>query len=48
MFIAVLTYIRREWGHTASAITPDYIAKVRKETESREEAWTESELLKIP
>ena len=45
---SLLTYIRREWGHTASAITPDYIAKVRKETEAREEAWTEPELLKIP
>lgn len=44
----MLTYIRREWGHTASAITPEFIAKVRKETESREEAWTEPELLKIP
>ena len=31
-----------------STITPDFIAKVRKETESREEAWTEPELLKIP
>jgi glucose/arabinose dehydrogenase/mono/diheme cytochrome c family protein len=45
---SMLTYIRREWGHTATAITPDFIAKVRKETESREEAWTEPELLKIP
>ena len=45
---SLLTYIRREWGHTASAISPDFIAKVRKETESREDAWTEPELLKIP
>jgi mono/diheme cytochrome c family protein/glucose/arabinose dehydrogenase len=45
---ALLTYIRREWGHTASPITPGYIAKVRQATESREEAWTEPELLKIP
>jgi glucose/arabinose dehydrogenase/mono/diheme cytochrome c family protein len=45
---SLLTYIRREWGHSASAITPDFIAKVRKETEAREEAWTEPELLKIP
>ncbi|MGZ8939635.1 MAG: DUF7133 domain-containing protein, partial [Limisphaerales bacterium] len=45
---SMLTYIRREWGHSASAITPDFIAKVRKETESREESWTEPELLKIP
>ncbi|HEX7858715.1 MAG TPA: c-type cytochrome [Verrucomicrobiae bacterium] len=45
---ALLTYIRREWGHQASAIKPDFIAKVRKDTETREEAWTEPELLKIP
>jgi glucose/arabinose dehydrogenase/mono/diheme cytochrome c family protein len=44
---ALLTYIRREWGHTASPITPEFVAKVRKETETREEAWTEAELLKI-
>ena len=41
------TYVRREWGHTASPITPEFIAKVRKETEDRIEAWTEAELLKI-
>jgi mono/diheme cytochrome c family protein len=45
---SLLTYIRREWGHQATAIKPDFIAKVRKDTESREEAWTEPELLKIP
>ena len=45
---SMLTYIRREWGHTSTAITPDFVAKVRKETEDREEAWTEAELLKIP
>ena len=44
---SLLTYIRREWGHTASAITPEFIAKVRKETEQRLDAWTEEELLKI-
>jgi mono/diheme cytochrome c family protein len=45
---ALLTYIRREWGHQATAITPEFVAKVRKETEEREEAWTEADLLKIP
>jgi glucose/arabinose dehydrogenase/mono/diheme cytochrome c family protein len=45
---SLLTYIRREWGHQATAITPDFVAKVRKETEDREEAWTEADLLKIP
>lgn len=44
---ALLTYIRREWGHTASPISPEFVAKVRKETADRQEAWTEAELLKI-
>jgi mono/diheme cytochrome c family protein len=45
---SVLTYIRREWGHTASPIDPSTIASVRKATEQRDEAWTESELLRTP
>src|SRR4030095_9464786 len=44
---SMLTYIRREWGHTASAIEPETIAKSRKTTEKRDEAWTELELLKV-
>jgi mono/diheme cytochrome c family protein len=45
---AVLTYVRREWGHTASPVEPDTVKKIRAETEKREEAWSEAELLKIP
>lgn len=44
---ALVTYIRREWGHTASPVSPEFVARIRKETASREEAWTEAELLKI-
>jgi len=43
----LLTYIRREWGHTAAAISPEFMGKVRAETAAREEAWTEAELLKV-
>lgn len=43
----LMTYIRREWGHTASPILPEFVGKVRKETADRVEAWTEDELLKI-
>lgn len=43
----VLTYVRREWGHTASAVTPEFVAKVRAATASREDPWTEAELLKV-
>jgi mono/diheme cytochrome c family protein len=45
---AVLTYVRREWGHTFPAVSPESVKQVRKETENREDAWTMGELLKIP
>ena len=45
---SLLTYVRREWGHKASAIEPAAVAKVRAATDQREESWTEEELLKIP
>jgi mono/diheme cytochrome c family protein/glucose/arabinose dehydrogenase len=45
---AILTYIRREWGHTYDPVEPEPVKKIRAETEKREEAWTELELLKIP
>lgn len=45
---AVLTYVRREWGHKASAISPATVARIREATSSREQAWTEGELLRIP
>lgn len=45
---AVLTYVRREWGHTASAVSVDTVKKIREATSKREEPWTEAELLKIP
>lgn len=43
----LLTYVRREWGHTSPPISPEFVGKIRKETEERFEAWTEEELLKI-
>jgi putative membrane-bound dehydrogenase-like protein len=44
---AILTYVRREWNHTASPVTSEFITKTRAETASREEPWTEADLLKI-
>jgi mono/diheme cytochrome c family protein len=44
----ILTYVRRDWGHTASPVEPALVKAIRAETEKREEAWTEAELLKIP
>jgi mono/diheme cytochrome c family protein/glucose/arabinose dehydrogenase len=45
---AVLTYIRREWGHTESAIDAETIGTVRAATAGRTRAWTNEELLKLP
>jgi mono/diheme cytochrome c family protein len=45
---AILTFARREWGHTANPVEPDLVKAIRAETEKREEAWTEAELLKVP
>lgn len=45
----VITYIRKAWGNNASAVTPEQVAAVMKETEGRGGAlWTVEELLKVP
>ena len=44
---AVLTYIRREWGHTASPIDPVAVTQTRKETARRTRPWTNDELSKL-
>lgn len=44
---AVLTYLRREWGHGADPISPDFVKKVREKEAARTDSWTEKELLKI-
>jgi mono/diheme cytochrome c family protein len=41
---SVLTYIRREWGHTASAIAPDDVREIRGLTRTRTRPWTDAEL----
>ncbi len=44
---AALTYIRREWGHSASAIAPSTVAEVRAATNGRTRPWTSDELSKL-
>jgi mono/diheme cytochrome c family protein/glucose/arabinose dehydrogenase len=44
----ILTYIRREWGHTAAPVEQATVAKIRADTAERVDAWTEKELLAIP
>ncbi|MDB6025464.1 MAG: dehydrogenase [Verrucomicrobiales bacterium] len=44
---SILTYIRREWEHTADPIDPATLKKTRAETATRNEAWTSADLLKV-
>lgn len=44
---AVLSYIRRGWGHQAGSVTPSRVAQIRQETQNRELPWTEEELLQV-
>ena len=44
---AILTYIRRSWEHTAGAVTPAGVSQVRTQTATRQDGWTEAELLKL-
>jgi mono/diheme cytochrome c family protein len=41
---SVLTYIRREWGHTGDPVHPSAVKDVRGATSGRREAWTAKEL----
>ena len=44
---AALTYIRREWGHTATPIAPSSVKDLRAATNGRTRPWTAEELLQI-
>jgi mono/diheme cytochrome c family protein len=41
---AVLTYVRREWGNTGTAIDPEDVTEIRGLTRSRTRPWTDDEL----
>ncbi len=41
---AVLTYIRREWGHVAEPVSPHLVSETREATADRDEPWTWAEL----
>ncbi len=40
----ITTYIRREWEHNASAVTPSYVTGIRAANKDRTKAWTAEEL----
>jgi mono/diheme cytochrome c family protein/glucose/arabinose dehydrogenase len=42
---AVLTYVRREWGQTASAVDPAEVKALRAQTTTRLRPWTHDELM---
>jgi len=44
----VLTYERTEWGNTASPVTAEQIAALRKELASHPESYTEHDLMAVP
>lgn len=44
---AVLTYIRREWGHTASPVSSAEVKEVRGMTASRKVPWNETDLARF-
>ena len=41
---AILTYIRRAWGHEAEPISPELMERVRAQSLGRQTPWTVSEL----
>lgn len=44
---AVLTYIRRAWGHGASAVTPEEVKETRGLTSNRKIPWSDAELARF-
>ncbi len=41
---SVLTYVRREWGNTGSAVAPADVTEIRGLTKTRTKPWTDAEL----
>ena len=44
---SILTYIRREWENTGDPVDSATVKAIRKETASRNEAWSAAELSKV-
>jgi mono/diheme cytochrome c family protein len=44
---SIMTYVRREWGHTASPVDPGEVKAIRDQYPGREDMWTVEELLKF-
>jgi mono/diheme cytochrome c family protein/glucose/arabinose dehydrogenase len=44
---SVLTFVRREWGQTGTAVSPETVKQVRPLTSDRTRPWTNDELARI-
>lgn len=44
---AIMTYIRREWGHRAEPVSPRTVSRIRVQNQGRLTPWTEEELKEI-
>ena len=44
---SILTYIRREWEHTAAPVEPETVQAIRAATSDQHESWLPENLLKI-
>jgi len=44
----ILTYIRSDWGNNAPAISPDFVAQIRKETVGATDSYTQEQLMAMP
>ena len=40
---AILSYLRNDWGHSESPITPEEVAEVRQKN-TRKTVWTDADL----
>jgi len=41
---AILTYVRRAWGHQAGPVSPETLRSVRAASQGRQTPWTVNEL----
>ncbi|MES2692013.1 MAG: HEAT repeat domain-containing protein [Verrucomicrobiota bacterium] len=41
---SILTYLRREWGHTADPVEPEQVKAIRAKTMGHSDAWSPEEL----
>lgn len=43
----LLTHLNRAWGHAGRAIDPEFMARLRRETQGRTQLWTAEELAAV-